>query len=81
MGEGWDVADGWWGDGAVDSVGGCTLTLVRVVAIVLCNMLCCVVGVVHCWARDVAGETADGVVICATGLAAGLQLLAAKTAG
>lgn len=81
MGEGWNVADRWWGDRAVDSGGGCTLTLVRVVAIVLCDMLGCVVGVVHCWARDVAGETADGVVVCATGLAAGFELLAAETAG
>jgi hypothetical protein len=39
------------------------------------------VGVVHCWARDVAGETAEGVVVCATGLTTGFELLAAETAG
>ena len=35
----------------------------------------------HCWARDVARKPAEGVVICATGLAPGFELLAAETAG
>lgn len=80
MGERWHVANGWWGDRAVDSVGGCALALVGVVAIVF-GTLCCVVGVVHGWAGDVTRETAQGVVAATTGLTTGFELLATEAAG
>lgn len=55
--------------------------MVGVVAIVLGDILCGVVGVVHAWAGDVARETAERVVVSATRLAPGLELLTAESAG
>lgn len=73
-----NVANGWWGDGAIGS--GWGAAGVWVVAIVFSGVLDVggSVDVVHCWARGVAWKaTKSGVAT----FAAGFELLATEAAG
>lgn len=73
-----DVANGWWGDGAIGSGG--RATVVGVVAIVFSGVLDIGGGVdvVDCRAGGVAWKTTKGVVAAFT---AGFELLATQAAG